>query len=257
MKLSLKASISFHCVCSLERTAGKGVLIILLRWFSNRTGTSVDDGARNQTTSLTNGRVPNWVAEVEFSPFRALSRSQITFSFCCQITLFLKPQWLLPNSELKQRRRRRRRQRERQKRNRYTLAKQQLCTCITLFCTFVCRHCTTTTWKSSKFYVFWRMWTQESDFLSPFLNFHTVFWNSSPGKNCQIANRTRWNKRDKVWSNSNPLLSDVSVAVAIVVGLPNVSWLTTPWRLPTSPSTSPGDSSSFCFWLGILWNTQV
>ena len=134
-------------MCSLEWTAGKGVLIILLRWFSNRTGTSVDDGARNQTTSLTNGRVPNWVAEVEFSPFRALSRSQITFSFCCQITLFLKPQWLLPNSELKQRRRRRRRQRERQKRNRYTLAKQQLCTCITLFCTFVCRHCTTTTWN--------------------------------------------------------------------------------------------------------------
>ena len=23
----------------------------------------------------------------------------------------------------------------------------QLCTCITLFCTFFCRHCTTTTWK--------------------------------------------------------------------------------------------------------------
>ena len=147
MKLSLKASISFHCVCSLEWTAGKGVLIILLRWFSNRTGTSVDDGARNQTTSLTNGRAPNWVPEVEFSPFRALSRRQMTFSFCCQITLFLKPQWLLPNSELKQRRRRRRRQRERQKRNRYTLAKQQLCTCITLFCTFVWRHYTISTWN--------------------------------------------------------------------------------------------------------------
>ena len=153
----------------------------------------------------------------------------------------------VPNSELKQRRRRRRRQRERQKRNRYTVAKQQLCTCITLFCTFVCRHCTTTTWKSSKFYVFWRMWTQESDFLSPFLNFHTVFWNSSPGKNCQIANRTRCNKRDKVWSNSNPLLSDVSVAVAIVVGLPNVSWLTTPWPLSTSPSTSPVILHRFVF----------
>ena len=26
-------------------------------------------------------------------------------------------------------------------------AKQQLCTCITLFCTFLCRHCTTTTGK--------------------------------------------------------------------------------------------------------------
>ena len=43
--------------------------------------------------------------------------------------------------------RRRRRQRERQKSNRFTLAKQQLCTCITLFCTFLCRRCTTTTWK--------------------------------------------------------------------------------------------------------------
>ena len=27
------------------------------------------------------------------------------------------------------------------------LAKQQLCTCITCFCTLLCRHCTTTTWK--------------------------------------------------------------------------------------------------------------
>ena len=27
------------------------------------------------------------------------------------------------------------------------LAKQQLCTCITLFCTFLCRHCTTTAWN--------------------------------------------------------------------------------------------------------------
>ena len=47
--------------------------------------------------------------------------------------------------ELKQRQRRR--QRERQKGNRFRSAKQQLCTCITLFCTFLCRRCTTTTWK--------------------------------------------------------------------------------------------------------------
>ena len=39
----------------------------------------------------------------------------------------------------------RRRQRKRQKSNRFSLAKQQLCTCITLFCTFLCRHCTNTT----------------------------------------------------------------------------------------------------------------
>ena len=40
------------------------------------------------------------------------------------------------------------RQRERYKSNRFRfLAKQQLCTYITLFCTFLCSHCTTTTWK--------------------------------------------------------------------------------------------------------------
>ena len=33
------------------------------------------------------------------------------------------------------------------KSNRLRLAKQQLCTWITLFCTFLCRHCTTATWK--------------------------------------------------------------------------------------------------------------
>ena len=49
------------------------------------------------------------------------------------------------NSEFTQRRRRR--QRERQKRNRFRQAKQQLCTCIALFFTFLCRRCTTTTWN--------------------------------------------------------------------------------------------------------------
>ena len=49
------------------------------------------------------------------------------------------------NTELKQRRRRR--QRELPKSNRFRLAKQQLCTCITLSCTFLSRGCMTTTWK--------------------------------------------------------------------------------------------------------------
>ena len=39
----------------------------------------------------------------------------------------------------------RRRQRERQKSNRFRLAKQLHCTCIPLFCTFLCRHCTNKT----------------------------------------------------------------------------------------------------------------
>ena len=43
--------------------------------------------------------------------------------------------------------RRRRRQRERHKSNGFRPAQQQLCTCITLFCTFLCRRCTTTTWN--------------------------------------------------------------------------------------------------------------
>ena len=42
---------------------------------------------------------------------------------------------------------RRRRQQERQKSNRFRQAKQQLCTCVTLSCTFLCRRCTTTTWN--------------------------------------------------------------------------------------------------------------
>ena len=52
-----------------------------------------------------------------------------------------------------QRRRRRRRQRERQKSNRFRQARQQLSTCITLFCTFRCCRCTTKTWNglSSRF----------------------------------------------------------------------------------------------------------
>ena len=41
----------------------------------------------------------------------------------------------------------RRRPRERQKCSRFRQAKQQLCTCITLSCTFLCRRCTTTTWN--------------------------------------------------------------------------------------------------------------
>ena len=74
--------------------------------------------------------------------------------------------------ELKQRRRRR--QQERQKSNRIRLAKQQLCTCITLFCTFLCRRCTTTTWKClfSRFVEDGR--TQDNNFLFLFLNFDTV-----------------------------------------------------------------------------------
>ena len=43
----------------------------------------------NQTTGLTNGRAANWVPEVAFSPFRVLSRRQLTFPFCCLISLVI------------------------------------------------------------------------------------------------------------------------------------------------------------------------
>ena len=42
---------------------------------------------------------------------------------------------------------RRRRQRDLRKSKRFRLVKQQFCTRITLFWTFLCHHCTTTTWK--------------------------------------------------------------------------------------------------------------
>ena len=37
----------------------------------------------NQTTGLTNGRGANWAPEIEFSPFHALSRRQMTFPSYC------------------------------------------------------------------------------------------------------------------------------------------------------------------------------
>ena len=37
----------------------------------------------NQTTGLTSGLATNWAPEVAFSPFRVISRRQMTFPFCC------------------------------------------------------------------------------------------------------------------------------------------------------------------------------
>ena len=55
---------------------------------------------------------------------------------------------LLTSKDIREfRQRRRRPQRERHKINRFRQGKQQLCTCITLFCTFLCRRCTTATWN--------------------------------------------------------------------------------------------------------------
>ena len=86
------------------------------------------------------------------------------------------------------------------------LAKQQLCTCITLFCAFLSRHYTTTTWKCliSRFEE--DVKTQDNDFLTLFLNFVTVFQNSNGWKNCQhLTNWTRRNKYYKVCGSATSL----------------------------------------------------
>ena len=58
------------------------------------------------------------------------------------------------------------------KRNRFILAKQQLCTCLTLFCTFLCRHCAATTLQRLISHdVLWRTLTQDNEILFLFLNF--------------------------------------------------------------------------------------
>ena len=67
-----------------------------------------------------------------------------TLCLCCEKGFVVTTIVKVVNREFTQRRRRR--QRERQKINRFRQAKQQLCTCITPFCTFLCRRCTTTTW---------------------------------------------------------------------------------------------------------------
>ena len=51
----------------------------------NRMGTSVDDGMQKSNNWLDQWQ--NWAPEVEFSPFHALSCRQLTFPFCCYISL--------------------------------------------------------------------------------------------------------------------------------------------------------------------------
>ena len=58
----------------------------------------------------------------------------------------LSPCFCSPSSNIRELKQRRRgRQRERQKSNKFGSVKQQLCSCITFFCTFLSRHGTTTT----------------------------------------------------------------------------------------------------------------
>ena len=67
----------------------------------------------------------------------------IIIGHCMSLSFSLDMASAIVTMELKQGRRRR--QRERQKSNGFKLAKQQLCTCITFFSTFLSRRCSTTT----------------------------------------------------------------------------------------------------------------
>ena len=98
--------------------------------------------------------------------------------------------------------RRRWRQRGRKKIKRFRLTKQQLYTWIMLFCTFLCRRCTTTTWKRliSRFVgdvnARQRLCTS-----FPTLRYSLLEFNSRK-KLQHLTNWLRWNKRDKDWGSA-------------------------------------------------------
>ena len=103
--------------------------------------------------------------------------------------------------------RRRRWQRERQKSNRFRQAKQQLCTCITLFCTFLCRRCTTATWNGliSRFVEDGNK-RQQFSFSLPIIKFANIWRIKRDGISAI-----------KLEAAQIHFLSDVFVAVAVVV----------------------------------------
>ena len=61
--------------------------------------------------------------------------------------------------------------RENWKKTRFISAKQELCTWVTLFCTFLSCRCTTARWN---FLISRSRWAQRKNFLFPFLNLDTV-----------------------------------------------------------------------------------
>ena len=74
----------------------------------------------------------------------------------------------------------RRRQRELQKSNRFNwLEKQRFCTCITLFCTFLCP--SLHGYEAWKCLISQRKYTSDSEISPLFLNLDMVFWNSTLG----------------------------------------------------------------------------
>ena len=105
----------------------------------------------------------------------------------------------------------------------FGLAKQQFCTCITLFCTFHCRRCTTTTWnllishlnygrrehKTTVFFFFF--WTQIQSFIIQFQKKFANIWRvQREGKRLQWNGV--WQKRSSCFTKllQNKLKSDVA-----------------------------------------------
>ena len=112
-------------------------------------------------------------------------------------------------------RRRQRWQQERLKGNRFRLAKQQLCTCITLFCALLCCRYTITSSNVLPEFVSFRLgriWTQDNDSL--FFFFSKIWF--IPEFNSRrirqhLANWTKCNENDEVLIHS---FSDVFAAAA-------------------------------------------
>ena len=112
------------------------------------------------------------------------------------------------------------------KNKRFRLTKQQLCKCITLFCTFLCRHCTTTTWKYLISRLVEDLKTRQRLYFSfPELLYSLLEFNS-PKKFANIwrIERNGIYKSDYVSNRGPPFdfkFSDVFVAVAVfVINLP-------------------------------------
>ena len=139
---------------------------------------------------------------------------------------------------------RRGRQRERQKKQLVELAQQQLRTCITLFCTFLSRFCTTTTWKCliSRFIEDVNK-QRRNLFLFPSLNM--VPWNSASGWFAYIW-QSKWLVVMKTERRQIHCLSDVLVAVvSLDLKVPNDS--------PNTAAMIMERNFWFCFGLSVPW----
>ena len=91
--------------------------------------------------------------------------------------------------------------------NRFWLAKQQLCTCITLFCTFLFLPCTTTKWNDKILSVFWGRERQGDKFYHLCLNSGVAPLFSS---NINFPLLSNWATRDNgemVWKDAAAYLS--------------------------------------------------